>query len=78
MYPEMIDNGHTLTLFHPSHVHTVPTVYISGGKAGRPFGGRLSLSSMKGRPGLGSETSLTGRIAPRVLHGFIQIYVSLG
>ncbi|XP_023320914.1 myotubularin-related protein 13 isoform X8 [Eurytemora carolleeae] len=37
----------------------------SGGKAGRPFGGRLSLSSMKGRPGLGSETSLTGSGALR-------------
>jgi len=36
-----------------------------GGKSGRPFGGRLSLSSVKGKPGLGSQTSLTGSGAIR-------------
>merc|ERR1719290_139632 len=39
----------------------------SGGKPGpgRTFGGRLSLSSMKGKTGLGSQTSLTGSGAIR-------------
>ena len=31
-----------------------------GGKSGRPFGGRLSLSSFKDKPGLGSQNSLAG------------------
>ena len=33
---------------------------FSGGKSGRPFGGRLSLSSFKDKPGLGSQNSLAG------------------
>jgi len=37
----------------------------SGGKSGRPFGGRLSLSSVKGKPGMGSQSSLTGSGAIR-------------
>ena len=45
------------------------TFDCSGGKSGKPFGGRLSLSSMKGRPGMGSETSLTGSGAIRVSYG---------
>ena len=34
--------------------------YSTGGKSGRPFGGRLSLSSFKDKPGLGSQNSLAG------------------
>ena len=40
--------------------------FITGGKSNKPFGGRLSISSMKGKPGMGSETSLTGSGAIRV------------
>jgi len=38
---------------------------FTGGKSGRPFGGRLSLSSVKGKPGMGSQSSLTGSGAIR-------------
>ena len=40
--------------------------FTAGGKSNKPFGGRLSISSMKGKPGMGSETSLTGSGAIRV------------
>ena len=40
---------------------TLNDVFCSpGGKSGRPFGGRLSLSSFKDKPGLGSQNSLAG------------------